>query len=99
MYDTYRFRDKDPIIDVVHTCVDIFATIHNIKFGRALKLLSTSSGVSQSCLYNWFSGSTRMPRFATVMAVVHATGRDIKITDTSVGSKPRFKVLKGGKAA
>lgn len=94
MYVTYPFRNKDPIIDIVRTCVDIFATTNNISFNKALHVLSKTTGVSVSCLYNWFYGKTMYPRFATVMAVVHATGREVKIGDKVVfGSKPRFRVV------
>ena len=99
MYDTYRFKDKDPVIDVVRTCVQIFATLQGISFAKAIKALSKSSGVSESAMWNWFSGDTRMPRFATVVAVVHATGKEVKIGSEGVGAKPRFRAIKGGKLA
>lgn len=97
LYNTYRFKDKDPIIDIVRTCVEIFATVNNLSFGQAVKKLSKSSGVSTNCMYNWFRGSTRFPRYCTVVAVVHATGREVSVHDGT--SKPRFRVVKGGKAA
>lgn len=98
-YNTYRFKDKDPVIDMVRTCLQIYASIHNMKLYKAVRDCSHASGVSESCIWNWLSGTTRFPRFCTIAAVVHATGRQVKIGDEGVGSKPRFKVLKGGKAA
>jgi hypothetical protein len=95
-YGTYYFRanEQDPVIDIVHTCVDIFVAQNNFSFSRGLNELSKMSGVSVSCMNAWFSGKTRMPRFATIMAVVHATGREVKIGDDVVrGSKPRFRVI------
>jgi hypothetical protein len=102
MYDTYRFKDKDPIIDIVRTCVEIFATTRNVSFAQGIKHVSIASGVSQSCIWNWFAGVTKYPRFATIMAVVYATGRDVHIDGVSGhvgGSRPRFKVIKGGNKA
>lgn len=102
MYDTYRFKDKDPIIDICRTCVEIYATLHNLTFSKAITSLSRSSNVSEGCMWGWFAGNTRYPRFATIVAVVHATGREVKVGNQSLngrGSKPRFKSIKGGKAA
>jgi DNA-binding phage protein len=100
MYNTYRFKDKDPVIDIARTCVQIHAAMNNISFAKAIKSVSKSSGVSEACIWAWFGGATRMPRFATVAAVVHATGRKVVVGDDEVhGSKPRFRVLKGGRAA
>jgi hypothetical protein len=99
MYGTYRFKDKDPVIDIARTCVDIYAATSNKSFGQAVKALSVSSGVSIGTIYGWFSGATRYPRFCTIVAVVHATGREVRIGDESLGSKPRFKSIKGGRAA
>jgi hypothetical protein len=100
MYDTYRFKDKDPIIDIVRTCVEIFAATRNVSFAQGVKHVSLASGVSQSCIWAWFAGHTKYPRFSTIMAVVYATGRDVHIDGVSGhigGSKPRFRVIKGGR--
>lgn len=99
-YNTYRFKDHDPIIDIVRTCLQIYASIHTHgKMSRAVRQVSRSSGVSMSCIQNWLSGVTSMPRFCTVVAVVHATGREVKVDEHGMGSKSRFRVIKGGKAA
>lgn len=97
MYSTYRFKDKDPVIDIARTCVEIYAKLHGQSWSVALQQISTMSGVSVSAMYGWFSGSTRYPRFCTVVAVVHATGREVSVGKQS--SKPRFRVVKGGIAA
>lgn len=90
-YNTYLFTNKDPVIDIVRTCVEIFAARNNLKTSKAMSIISKSSGVSVSCMNNWFYGSVRRPYFATVMAVVHATGREMKIEGHAIGSKVRFK--------
>lgn len=47
---------------------------------RTFREVSDSSGVSDSTLRSWARGRTRRPQFATVMAVLRACGRDLKIT-------------------
>jgi hypothetical protein len=85
LYRTYLFKDKDPVIDIARTCVQIFATTNNISFSRALTLLEKASGVSRKTMENWFGGPTVSPRFCCVAAVVRATGEEIKIGKTQVG--------------
>ena len=65
LYRTYLFKDKDPVIDIARTCVQIFATTNNISFSRALTLLEKASGVSRKTMENWFGG----PRSAPVSVV------------------------------
>ena len=96
-YGTYRFKDKDPVIDIARTCVEIFRTRNGMTWGQAIKAISKSSGVSCDCMYRWFRGNTCRPQFCTVVAVVHATGREVSVGEQS--SKPRFRVVKGGRAA
>ena len=90
MYDTYRFKDKDPVIDIARTCVEIFASTNGIKFGKALTLLSRSSGVSVGCMNGWFYGATRRPLFCSIVAVVHATGRKVSVNDKDIGIEATF---------
>lgn len=95
-YGTYYFRanEQDPVIDIVRTCVDIYAAQSGLSYNKSLTAISKASGVSKSCMEAWFDGRTRMPRFCNIMAVVHATGRDCKIGgETVTGSKPRFRVV------
>jgi hypothetical protein len=66
IYRTYRFIDKDPVIDAVKTCVqDEKLTYH--KVGQI-------SGVADATLSNWFDGDTRKPNNCTVTAVTSALG-------------------------
>ena len=99
MYNTYRFKDHDPVLDIVRTCMEIYATTNNMNMSTALKRLSKDSGVSESCLWSWQCGYTKYPRFATVVAVVHATGREVSVGNHGMGSRKRFRVISGGKAA
>jgi hypothetical protein len=65
-YLTYRFIDKDPVIDVLRTAQQDA----NIKPGK----IATASGVSPSTIHGWFYGKTRKPQFATVVAVARSIG-------------------------
>ena len=67
IYRTYRWIDKDPIIDAVRTVV---------KAGEKLKnnMVHDISGVSATTLDNWFEGATRRPQNSTVTAVTSALG-------------------------
>ena len=66
-YKTYRFMDKDPVIDIVRTMVD--------DARASYKTIRDNSGVSTTTLRGWFYGKTRRPQFATVQAVAHSLGR------------------------
>jgi len=65
-YNTYSFREKDPIIDVLRT----------MKQSTEMKdsELANLSNVSVSTIRNWFGGRTRRPQFATVAAAAVAMG-------------------------
>ena len=66
VYRTYRFIDKDPIIDAVRTVVEDTHLSHH--------KVHEVSGVAQATLDNWFEGSTRRPQNTTVTAVTSALG-------------------------
>jgi hypothetical protein len=64
LYKTYSFKDKDPVIDTLRTA---------FQDGKhEIIELSAQSGVSPTCIYNWFYGPTKRPQHATVMAVARA---------------------------
>ena len=67
IYRTYRWIDKDPIIDAVRTVVKSEEKLKN-------SMVHEISGVSTSTLENWFDGSTRRPQNSTVTAVTSALG-------------------------
>jgi hypothetical protein len=66
IYRSYRFIDKDPIIDAMRTVVQ----------GEHLKnsAVHSISGVATATLDNWFNGATRRPQNSTVMAAMTALG-------------------------
>lgn len=102
---SYNFKEHDPVIDIVRTCIEIYATTNNMSMGAAIKRVcrdaTYGSGrvVHPGTVYNWFSGTTKYPRFCNVVAVVHATGREVRVDAQGMGTRARFKVIKGGRAA
>lgn len=68
VYRTYRFIDKDPVIDKMRTVLQdegLFKKRH---------IVSKLSGVSSTTLANWFDGDTKRPQHATIAAVATAVG-------------------------
>ena len=68
VYDTYRFKDKDPIIDAIRTLRE------DLKISWTE--LSERTKVSPTTYYNWDMGSTRRPQAATLIATAVALGVD-----------------------
>lgn len=68
MYRTYRFRDKDPVIDEIRTLVQHEGLM------TKLGIVHELSGVSTSTLENWFNGATISPQNRTICAVTSALG-------------------------
>lgn len=94
-YGTYRFGDKDPVFDILRMCAEIMAVRMNIpreKWTRVLPIIERSGGPTASCTYGWFFGDTRTCRHDSMMAFVHATGREATVAGKLVGTRPRFKV-------
>ncbi|MGX9424872.1 MULTISPECIES: hypothetical protein [Bradyrhizobium] len=68
LYRTYRFIDKDPVIDEIRTLVQDEGLI------KKLELVHQLSGVATTTIDNWFNGETKSPQNRTIMAVVTALG-------------------------
>lgn len=66
-YRSYSFIDKDPVIDSLRTAVS--------QSKMSYRELHEQSDVAVTTMYNWFHGKTRRPQFATVAAVIRATGK------------------------
>lgn len=66
VYRSYRFVDKDPVIDAIRTVVQDVGLKHGT--------VAVLAGVAPTTLQNWFVGSTRRPNNATVTAVSAALG-------------------------
>ena len=89
IYRSYRFIDKDPVIDAVKTVVQA----EHLKNSAVHAI----SGVATATLDNWFDGPTRQPQNSTVTAVTAALGyaRSDEITEDGrviVGFKRKKKL-------
>ena len=67
----YRWRDKDPILDLVNACIHTSGLSH--------KQISEHSRVSMGTLKAWDVGKVRKPQAATVRAVLEAVGYSLVI--------------------
>lgn len=79
LYKSYRFKNKDPVIDEVKTLVQ--------DSKKSYETISNDSGVAAGTLHNWFGGATRRPQHATIMAVVRTLGYDYKLVRSNTKSK------------
>ena len=78
-YNSYLFRDKDPVIDEVRTAI--------ANSGENWSQIERTSGVTRTTLRNWFSGPTKRPQHATVRAVLRAIGYDFQLVTTVPDTK------------
>lgn len=91
LYQTYLFKTKDPVIDYLRTA--------KAKAGIKNSGISRNSGVSAGTLNNWFSGTTRRPQFATVMAAARGIGPEgiealaSCVRDGGLKAKPKLRVV------
>lgn len=65
---TYRFMDKDPVIDEVRTIVQDEGLM------KRLKDVADLSSLSLTTIDNWFNGVTKRPHNASIMAVMSSLG-------------------------
>jgi DNA-binding phage protein len=63
---TYLFRDKDPVIDYLRT------PYKNVK--RKGAAVARDANVAPGTVYNMFDGTTRRPKFYTVVSIARALG-------------------------
>jgi len=68
MLRTYRFIDKDPVIDELRTIVQ------DEGLYKRLRIVAELSNLSPSTLSALFHGATRKPQNATVMAIATCLG-------------------------
>lgn len=90
IYRTYRYVDKDPVIDKVRTVLSDEGLL------KKLGLVHELSGVGDATLSNWFEGDTKKPQNPTVEAVLTSLGyeRHIVKTQTLDFEKERIKARK-----
>lgn len=73
----YRFRDKDPIIGLLHAAWQ--------ESGMSLKELATESTMSAGSLGGWFTGDVRRPQHASIKFVARALKLDIALYNAATG--------------
>ncbi len=76
LYRTYRFIDKDPVIDKVRTVLQDEGLL------KKPGLVHQLSGVATATLNNWFDGETKRPQHATIAAVISSLGYDMQFVKT-----------------
>ena len=67
IYRSYRWINKDPIIDAMRTMVRSDENLKNTQ-------VHAISGVATATLDNWFEGETKKPQNSTICAVSTALG-------------------------
>ena len=71
-YQSYLFRNKDPVIDRLRTII----ADQDVTF----TYIENKSGVTTKTLHNWFQGKTKRPMHCTVAAVASALGFTVTFT-------------------
>jgi hypothetical protein len=66
----YRWQDKHPVVDMLRTLFQIEAAIRGLSMWGMIRIVSKSTGVSEGCYKNWFTGPTCNPRFGYVQDTV-----------------------------
>lgn len=90
LHRSYLFKDKDPIIDQLRTLVQ--------DEGLTYSEVAEAAGITVQTLYNWFTGPTKRPQYATVMCVVRGMGYDLLITRSNSVRSAKVIPLKRRKA-
>jgi hypothetical protein len=68
---TYRYIDKNPVIDVMRTALqDVGIGVEK----KRLRIAAEISGLSHSCLEGLFHGETRNPQHRTVLGLMTSIG-------------------------
>lgn len=84
LYQSYNFRDKDPIIYLVRDAITAS--------GKSYSYIERHSGVTTSTLRSWFFGPTKRPQFATVQAVLRSIGKELTVHDRPATPRQARKV-------
>jgi hypothetical protein len=78
VYQTYRFINKDPIIDVLRTAMQDEAKRRGVTLKVMQQIIAEESGVTVTTFEGWFKGGTKRPFNATVLAVATAIGPEAR---------------------
>lgn len=71
-YGSYRFKNKEPVIDMTRT---LFEDVYGEKISnKMLADIEKKGGPTVSCMRGWFFGETRRPKNETIEASGRAIG-------------------------
>jgi hypothetical protein len=71
---TYLFKDKDPVIDIIRTGIQDWATRRGIKMAKAIREVCEIAGVSVACVNGWLYKDIGKPYWWSACAVGLACG-------------------------
>ena len=94
-YDTYLFRDKDPVIDVLRTFVVDEARKRDVPLSTILRECAQMSRVTPGTLNGWFYGKTQRPMHCTLEAVARCFG--LTFNELRQLPKKQLRVIRGGR--
>ena len=86
VYGSYNFIDKDPVLDIMRSLVDLEAKQRGVSFDQVLLSMADKTGLSYGCYVGWFYGKTISPRFANLQRSAHYLGVEF----TASATKKRF---------
>lgn len=91
--DDYRFKDKDPVIDMMRTVVEVYAVMEGITFNKALYQIEegTKELLKASTLRNWFYGTTKWPQYRHVARLYLFLQRYVR-RPVNIGDRKAFPI-------
>jgi len=86
VFGSYNFIDKDPVLDIMRSLVELEAKQRGYSFDQVLVRMAHDTGLSYGCYVGWFYGATRTPLFANLQRSAHYLGVEF----TAGSAKKRF---------
>lgn len=80
-FRTYRFIDKDPVIDKLRTAIQRVYGRDDVAFRKGLAQISIRARISYSALCSWFYGDTKRPQFASLEATSRVIGMTFELVE------------------
>ena len=81
VYTTYRFMNKDPVIDELRTLTQYVAKRDGIKVANVQRNAAKAANMSPSTPENWFKGPVKRPNNCSIEAYGRALGKKRTWTD------------------
>jgi hypothetical protein len=93
LYKSYAFRNKDPVVDILRTALQLEADAQGIKFSKVLADVALKSGVRDQTLRNWFFGPTISPRYCCVAAVANVIRASWRVGERELSRAPKLRLV------